>query len=292
NRIIFRSWPRDSKGKAIQPFSLWGKEAGNGLDLWGATLYDFYHVRRLPYLRNNITNSTGSKLAKWMRQAGELTATDELHWAEKEEISVADIGELIRYDSPFNPAYYTSPCRFIPCTHKISTLQQRIHWHLLPQKLHIHYPWHKLSVDKGGDDHKTPCLFKVADGGDIIRTYSLPLEPEGKEAVLKAQKRAQIAEDEAIKGESVLRIFPAEKEGPMEEPLIEVVLPPQPRKRTQVEEAHLYLSFREVDSGDHSVVHGVEWELPRDLFVKARICRTSVEEDVRRQVQKLKDKGE
>ncbi|KAG2121544.1 hypothetical protein BD769DRAFT_1361251, partial [Suillus cothurnatus] len=52
---------------------------------WGATLYDFYHVRRLPNVPNYITNSTGSRLAKWMRQVGELTAKDELYWADKEE---------------------------------------------------------------------------------------------------------------------------------------------------------------------------------------------------------------
>ncbi|KAG1727069.1 uncharacterized protein EDB91DRAFT_1061351, partial [Suillus paluster] len=277
-------------------------QAGNGLDLWGATLYDFYHVRRLPNVPNYITTSTGSRLAKWMRQAGELIAEDELYWADKEEdpkeIPVVDLGELIRcYDTrvalgifdDFNPADYPSPYPFIPCTHETPTLQQRIPLHLLPQKLHVHDPWNKLSIDKGDSDILTPWISKVANGGDIIRTYSLSLEPEAKEAASKAQKK--IAEDEAAKGESVLRIFPAEKEGPTEEPLVEVVLPPRPPKRTQVEEAHLYLQPRSVGSGHHSVVHGVEWELPRDLFAEAYLCRTCVEQDARRQVQKLKDEG-
>lgn len=101
-----------------------------------------------------------------------------------------------------------------------------------------------------------------------------------------------MAEEEAAKKESVLRIFPTDKEGPTEEPLIEVLLPPRPRKRTQVEEAHLYLSPRAVGFGHHSIVHSVEWELPRDLFVEARLCKACVEEDVRQQVQKLKDEGE
>ncbi|KAG2338241.1 hypothetical protein BDR05DRAFT_940720, partial [Suillus weaverae] len=171
NRIIFRVWPRDPKGQAIKPSPLRGKEAGNGLDLWGATLYDFYHVRRLPTVENYITNSTGSRLAKWMRQVGELTAKDELYWADKEEdpkeIPVADIGELIGcYDtrvrlgifnhvqlneamqvdeagktSPFHPDHYPSPHPFIPCTHDGNpTLQQRIPLHLLPKKLHVHDP--------------------------------------------------------------------------------------------------------------------------------------------------------
>ncbi|KAG0696082.1 hypothetical protein DFH29DRAFT_813439, partial [Suillus ampliporus] len=281
--------------------------AANGLDLWGATLYDFYHVRRLPDVPNYITTSTGSRLAKWMRQEGELIAEDEIYWADKEEdpkeIPVVDIGELIRCydtrvalgifnqfsiesaaaspkeDSPFNLAHYPSPYPFIPCTHETPILQQRIPLHLLPQKLHVHDPWNKLSIDEGDSDHETPWLSKVANGRNIIRTYSLTLEPEGKEAALKAQKLAEIAEDKAAEGGDVLRIFPAAKEGPTEEPLIEVVLPPRPRKRTQVEEAHLYLQPRAVGSGNHSVVHAVEWELPRDLFVDPHLCRTCVQQD-------------
>ncbi|KAG1822424.1 uncharacterized protein BJ212DRAFT_1213897, partial [Suillus subaureus] len=142
NRIIFRHWPRDPKGQVIKPSPLRGKEAGNGLDLWGATLYDFYHVRRIPNTPNYITNSTGSRLAKWMRQAGELTAKDELYWADKEEdpkeIPVADIGELI--------GCYDTHVRLGILDHGNPTLQQRIPLHLLPKKLHVHDPWNKLSI--------------------------------------------------------------------------------------------------------------------------------------------------
>ncbi|KAG2030186.1 hypothetical protein BDR03DRAFT_906199 [Suillus americanus] len=407
NRIIFRVWPRDPEGQPIKPSPLRGKEAGNGMDLWGATLYDFYHVRRLPEMPNYITNSTGSRLAKWMRQAGELIAKDELYWADKEEdpkeIPVADIGELIgcfdtrvrlgifnqhstrkeirekakssftgssyvaevaeggdpippvgdqddnsntnqekeevqvakddaekdaatsaqpneaiqagkegetspekcadqptdepvaplpNIDSPFHPDHYPSPHPFIPCTHDGNpVLQQRIPLHLLPKKLHVHDPWNRLSLDEGDTDYETPWLSKIANRRDIVRTYSLSLSPEGKGAVLKAQKLNEIEEDEATKNGSVMHIFPSDKEGPTEEPLIEVVLPPRPRRRTQVEEAHLYIFPRALGSGNHSVVHTVEWELPRDLFIDARLCRTCVELDARQQVQKLKDDG-
>jgi hypothetical protein len=404
NRIIFRVWPRDPNGQAIKPSPLRGKEAGNGLDLWGATLYDFYHVRRLPNVPNYITNSTGSRLAKWMRQVGELTAKDELFWADKEEdpkeIPVADIGELIgcydmrvrlgifnqystrkeireeakssftdssyvaevadegdptppvgdqkdnigikqeeavanndgeedaaasvqlnevmqageagetssekcadqptdepavplpNIDSPFHPDHYPSPHPFIPCTHDGNpTLQQRIPLHLLPKKLHVHDPWNKLSIDEGDTDHETPWLSKVAKQRDIVRTYSLSLAPEGKEAALKSQKLDEMQEDEATKDGSVMRIFPSNKEGPTEEPLIEIVLPPRPRRRMEVEEAHLYLSPSAVGTGNHSVVYSVEWELPRDLFIDARLCRTCVELDARQQIKKLKDEG-
>ncbi|KAG1739589.1 hypothetical protein EDB19DRAFT_1635754 [Suillus lakei] len=184
NRIIFRVWPRDPKGLAIKPSPLRGKEAANGLDLWGATLYDFYHVRRLPNVPNYITNSTGSRLAKWMRQAGELTAKDELFWADKEEdpkeIPVADIGELIGcYDTRVNLGIFNQRWRgFDPSRNPI--LQQRIPLHLLPQKLHVHDPWNKLSIDQGDTDHDTPWLSKVGNRRDTIRTL-FPLSRTGRQ---------------------------------------------------------------------------------------------------------------
>ncbi|KAG1814717.1 uncharacterized protein BJ212DRAFT_348952 [Suillus subaureus] len=396
NRIVFRVWPRDPKGNTIIASSLRGKEADNGIDLWGATLYDFYFVLRAPDVKNYLTISTGSRLAKWMRKHGELIAEDELYWADKEEdpkeVPVVDIGELIRcydtrvalgifnqfssrkkirekektsrsafsysdlekatdedstppvgdqgdnigreqeeeavsvvddysedaiaraqlkasmletesetssedsadqptgnpaaplpnIDSPFHPDHYLSPYPFIPCTHdEIPILQQRIPLHLLPQKLYVHDPWNKLTVNKNDSDHNTQWLSKVTNEGDIVRTYSLSFGPEGKKVASKARKQAEIAEDEAAKEESVMHILPTDKEGPTEEPRIEVVLPPRPRKRAQVEEAHLYLSPRAVGVGHNSIVHSVEWELPRDLFVEPRLCKACVEEDIR-----------
>ncbi|KAG1767102.1 hypothetical protein EDD22DRAFT_773523 [Suillus occidentalis] len=319
-RILFRVWPRDPKGDIIKPSPLRGKEAGNGIDLWSATLYDFYHVLRAPDVKNYLTISTSSRLAKWMRQHGELIADDELYWADKEEdpkeVPVVDIGELIRcYDARVTSGILnqfssreeirekekTSGSAFSHSDLKKATdegdltpptpiLQQRIPLHLLPQKLYVHDPWNKLTVDMGDSDHKTPWHSKVSKRGDIVRSYSLSLAPEGKEAASKAQKLAEMAEDEAAKKESVLHIFPTAKEGPTEELLIEVVLPVRSKKIMNVEEAHLYLSPRAVGFGNHSIVHSVEWELPRDLFMEARLCEACVE-DVREQIQKLKDEG-
>jgi hypothetical protein len=397
-RIIFCQWPRDPKGRRrVNLSSLSGKEAGNGLALWGATLQDFYRVRNIPY-GLSVTTSTGSMIAKWMRQAGELTAKYELAFADEEEdpkeIPVVDIGELItsferrvflgpydRFsgqrevrgramknpslwqhsscnapggevrgdstgneqgsvgtekvegqvtkdhadisvmasaqpgapmqledpdramgkpamsasmpDSPSNPTYDPSPWSFIPCTkgNPLPTLQQRIPLHLLPKKLYVHDPWNHLSIDEADDDHETPWLTKVANGRDAIRTYSLSLSEEGQQAALKAHEQAKVAEDEAANLMNVLHIFPAEKGGSTEEPLIEVVLPPKPCKRMQVEEGHLYLATPELGKGNHSVVYDVDWELPRDLFVEARLCRGCIEEDARKQVQELKDQG-
>ncbi|KAH7928357.1 hypothetical protein BV22DRAFT_1030839 [Leucogyrophana mollusca] len=99
-RKVFRAWPRDPKGKIIVPSPLRGKEASNGLNLWGRTLYDFFHVHRKPGQYRMRTTSTGSRLAKQMRLFGELEAAkNEIAWADQEEdpqeLFPCDIGELI-----------------------------------------------------------------------------------------------------------------------------------------------------------------------------------------------------
>ncbi|KAG6379393.1 hypothetical protein JVT61DRAFT_11858 [Boletus reticuloceps] len=95
NRFTFRHWPRDPNGKPIVPSDIHGKEAGNGLNLWGATLYDFYFVRRIPSSVHGLTISTGSKLTKVMEAFGELEhAQNEIAWAARE----ADPKEVPAWD--------------------------------------------------------------------------------------------------------------------------------------------------------------------------------------------------
>ncbi|KIM83279.1 hypothetical protein PILCRDRAFT_439061 [Piloderma croceum F 1598] len=67
----------------------------------GATLYDFFHIQRAPDVPQLQTLLTGSKLAAYMRQIGELKwAEDEIHWADQEEdpveVAPCDIGEIIK----------------------------------------------------------------------------------------------------------------------------------------------------------------------------------------------------
>ena len=85
-RQIYRSWPRDPKGEKILPEnSCLGKMTSNGIQFWGATLWDFYWVHRLPDLRYLITVSTGSKLSKWMIEHKETEhAASEIEWAQIE----------------------------------------------------------------------------------------------------------------------------------------------------------------------------------------------------------------
>lgn len=106
-RVVWRSWPRDPKGKFIAPDDMPpGKTTSNGVELWGATLRDFYRVRRIPQVPSLQTLTTGSKMAAWMKKHGEEKYSDEMAyaadamvWAEMEddpkEVPPCDIADLI-----------------------------------------------------------------------------------------------------------------------------------------------------------------------------------------------------
>lgn len=84
-RSVFACWPRDPNGKYItRENSELGKMAPNRAQIWGATLFNFYSVRRIPDLHNLVTFSSGSKLAAWMKANGEDYAKSELEFAEQE----------------------------------------------------------------------------------------------------------------------------------------------------------------------------------------------------------------
>src|SRR5271156_3658813 len=95
-RFVFRFWPRDPNGQVAQLKR--GKVAPNGLDLWGATLYDFYRVKSIPSGSDDLTVSTGSMIAASMRELGEIEwARNEIAWADEEqephEVFPYDIGK-------------------------------------------------------------------------------------------------------------------------------------------------------------------------------------------------------
>ena len=56
----------------------------NGVHIWGATLFNFYAVRRIPDSHNLVTLLSGNKLAAWMKANGEDYAKSELEFAEQE----------------------------------------------------------------------------------------------------------------------------------------------------------------------------------------------------------------
>ena len=85
SRFIFQMWPRDPKGEDLtnrdKPL---GKMTSNMLPVWGATLYDFYHIHRSTGW-GTLASGSGSMLANWMRQKGELHAMNLIDQAERLE---------------------------------------------------------------------------------------------------------------------------------------------------------------------------------------------------------------
>ena len=73
--------------------------ATNEIQHWGATLFDFYHVRRRADFGGLQSTSTGSKLVAWMKANGEDCTKEELDLAEEEEdpkeIFPCDIAKLV-----------------------------------------------------------------------------------------------------------------------------------------------------------------------------------------------------
>ena len=59
--------------------------AANGIPHWGATLFDFHHVRRRANFGGLQSTSTRSKLVAWMKANGEDYAKEELERADEEE---------------------------------------------------------------------------------------------------------------------------------------------------------------------------------------------------------------
>lgn len=101
HRLVFQQWPRDPEGAIITPVnSAAGKVAGNAQQIWGATLFDFYSVRRMPNVPNMMTYTSGSKMAKWVQEHKE-TFTQDLVEQQKSEadpttVQPCDIGKLIQ----------------------------------------------------------------------------------------------------------------------------------------------------------------------------------------------------
>jgi len=108
HRRVLRHWPRDPNGNVLtHETSKLGKMHPNGIQFWGATLFDFYLVRRVPKVAACVTLSTGSKLAAWMKEQGETIAKDELQRAEREpepsEVKPYPTIELVKEVEPRIP---------------------------------------------------------------------------------------------------------------------------------------------------------------------------------------------
>jgi hypothetical protein len=115
HRVIFSVWPRDPQTehfiKQGKKNTIMGKIAIKGLQLWGASLFDFYRVQRHPSLTNVETLSTSSKLLGFVKSVGEdyPVARPMVERAEREEdpkkIEPFDIARLIQNEEGEINAY-------------------------------------------------------------------------------------------------------------------------------------------------------------------------------------------
>jgi hypothetical protein len=190
--------------------------------------------------------------------------------------------------SLFEMSNYPCPWPLVPFSTPAITLQKRIPFHLLPQKLVVHDPWNLLFVD-GRNIIKRDEDTEWTSKEDIIRTYHLQLSLEGKKMVEKELKsRAEL--DAKCKDIN-------QREGYLSEcetsPAIMVFPPLRPPPPESVPEAHLYLSpAHQVGTGNHSVVYNAEWELPRSLLVDDILCQKCMEEKVAEELGELQREKE
>lgn len=195
---------------------------------------------------------------------------------------------VISVTSPFHPSHYPKLWPVIPFEKPVSILlQERIPLYLLPQTLYVHDPFNLLPAREG--------RFRNTSWNsrpDIVRTYNLRLSASVHKHSEEARQKAEKLEEFKARTLIVLRYKRTKEQIKNYHPVVEVPLPPYPRRMTRVEESHLYLSpVAKVGEGNHSIVYKGEWELPRDLFVKPKLCVQCFKESADKEIQRLKDTG-
>ncbi|KAG7442274.1 uncharacterized protein BT62DRAFT_1079395 [Guyanagaster necrorhizus] len=293
-RVVRCIWPRDPNGPVMADLPS-GKVAENNQRVWGATLDDFYYVRPFPKASSVTTRMCGSRLAAWMKEIGEVEhAKEEIKRAEAEEhpreVFPCDIGRLLDDKDSGIPTWRpleqlvvaymendeenVAPTR--PQNHPDKTVyvfQQRIPYHLLPEKLVVH--------DDGGtlralnNDYPRPPKKS--------HVYRLYVSSHVKQDIVR-QRAAVQKEHVAAHSKGGMLFVPSSLETPIVSPscctcpgsgAIFAKFSKKPALPLSTPEAHLYLSpERIVGRGHHSVVYSAEWEVPRTWLpsFQPRVC--------------------
>ncbi|THH06193.1 hypothetical protein EW145_g4252 [Phellinidium pouzarii] len=281
-RFVLLQWPRNPDGESMK-ITPRGKNTGNGCELWGATLYDFYRVHRIPSCPNLSTISTGSKLAAWMKEIGELDwAQNQLKQAELEEdpheIYPFDIGQYLEVleeqvgkgnvgkpkninrnetkvgrHGLFPPSQYPAPWPLKPFSTPTVRFQRKLPTSFLPHKLIVHDPWNVLEVAPGKEPKRH--YYDDSDDDDDKKAELDPAECKwGTIPDILRTYNLQLS-DEAKNRQNLKHIGP------------------RPEGYKVCPEAHLYITpKRRIGSGHHSFVYQVELELPRSMLVQPKIC--------------------
>jgi len=192
--------------------------------------------------------------------------------------------------SVFNPANYPSPWPLIPFSAPTPKLEKRIPFHLLPQKLVVHDPWNLLSVNLMRRKDKDGMEWTSKD--DVVRIYRLQLSATGTKTVEKEKKlQAElVAKCQDIGQREGIIYVPSDKTSTS--PAIMAFPPLRPPPPESVPEAHLYLSpAHQVGVGNHSVAYNAEWELPRSMLVKEKLCQDCMKDQIAEDLKQQKKCG-
>ena len=162
------------------------------------------------------------------------------------------------------------------------TLETRLPYNLLPEKLIVHDPWGVLSAHGVRDDNT-----RWEEKKDITYTYHLSLSADGLSK--KEKSKEDILKKWSDKCSQPGALYFSEGREPDENGLVDapviVDLPPPPCPITDISEAHVYFRPSEAaGSGNHSFAYNVEWELPRSIFIQPTLCMTCVSSAVEKVV--------
>lgn len=175
----------------------------------------------------------------------------------------------------------------MPFSSKPPPLQSHIPLHLLPETLIVHDPFsllHAMPVYNRGDWNSVK---------DITHKYHLDLSSNSAKKTI-AMERAKITEAAGSSEPVVVGIlsqFSANGQptswkasGTASKPgnAYRITVPPPPPPPSSIAEAHLFISpAAKAGEGNHSYVYHAEWDLPRSVFSKPKICIKCVEEAAR-----------
>lgn len=244
--------------------------------IWGETLWDFYMVQRMPENKHFMTWTSGSRIADYMRSFGELEpAANLIEWADSEgdpkQIFPCDVGRLIRDRE--RQAVGADPIGKMFLS-RAPTLQARIPFHLLPNKLIVHDPWNTLSINGVLDAEEAT----IAEKEDIVRVFELSLSEEGKQKQVAEREVAEAADKTRMEKDEWRVILPSVDEPGIVELgkfAIHAKIPPRPARPTSIPEAHLHIRREDkCGTGNHSAVYFSELELPRWTLVDDELCET------------------
>ncbi|KAK7444056.1 hypothetical protein VKT23_015453 [Stygiomarasmius scandens] len=221
---ITQFWPRPSTGPTFHALP-YGIQAPNAHHLWGATPVDFYRTNRVPQIEAYVTTTTGSRMARWCKEIGEVGEWNEaqMHRAEVERREEAptkkawvDLRKIFGNEDTKRVPFKSIDSKSEPWpSDKPYSIQQPIPLHLLPEKLIVHDPYRVLRANghpKYKHDFEAPPSSTCSYGDpfskehDLVHIYRLQLIPEVKEEVKRIRTGIKQRFEEKWKPIELLRL--------------------------------------------------------------------------------------